>query len=118
MCGLFANGSARQLRNHTKIRSGSGALIPLAAQPVQLERALAVVAAECEAFAADPRWSPQLLAPPWLRGVKRVSPGVIELSVMLTTRTGRQWEAQRTLLQRLVVALQRAEVVLACSAAR
>lgn len=114
---LFTNSSAQQLVNHTKIRSGIEVLIPLAEQPPQLERAMAVVAAECEAFAADPRWSPQLLAPPWLRGVKRVSPGVIELSVMLTTRTGRQWEAQRTLLQRLVVALQRAEVVLACSAA-
>lgn len=114
---LFANSGAQQLVNHTKIRSGIELLIPLAEMPPQLERAMAVVAAECEAFAADPRWSAQLLAPPWLRGVKRVSPGVIELSVMLTTRTGRQWEAQRTLLQRLVVALQRAEVALASGAA-
>lgn len=115
---LFANGSIRQLLNHTKIRSGIELLIPLAEQPAQLERALAVVAAECEAFAADPHWGAQLLAPPVLRGVKRVAPGLIELSVLLTTCTGRQWEAQRVLLQRLVLALQQAEVQLACSAAR
>ncbi|MFM7313016.1 MAG: mechanosensitive ion channel family protein [Cyanobium sp.] len=113
---LFANGSPRQLVNHTKIRSGIEVLIPLAEQPAQLEHALAVVASECGLFAADPRWSAQLLAPPWLRGVKRVAPGVIELSVMLTTRTGRQWEAQRELLERLVRALQGQGVVLASGA--
>lgn len=112
---LFANSSAQQLVNHTKIRSGIEVLIPLAEQPHQLERALAVLESTCAAFAADPHWSAQLLAPPWLRGVKRVTPGVIELSVLLTTHTGRQWEAQRALLRQSVVALQQADITLASS---
>jgi len=113
---LFNNSSPQQLINHTKIRSGSELLIPLAGRDQDLERALAVVAAECEAFAADPHWSPQLLAPPWPRGVKRVTAEAIELSVVLTTHTGQQWAAQRALLQRLLVALQRNGIPLACDA--
>lgn len=112
---LFANGSPMQLVNHTKIRSGIELLIPLAEWPHQLERAMAVLESSCEAFAKDPHWSPQLLAEPLVRGVKRVTPGAIELSVLLTTRTGRQWEVQRALQRRLVVALQQADVVLAGS---
>lgn len=110
---LFANSSPQQLVNHTKIRSGIELLIPLAEHPHQLERAVAVLESSCESFAKDPQWSPQLLAAPLVRGVKRVTPGVIELSVLLTTRTGCQWEAQRELLRRLVVDLQQADVVLA-----
>lgn len=110
---LFANSSAQQLVNHTKIRSGCELLIPLAPHPPQLERALSVLESECQLFAADPHWSLQLQAPPRVRGVKRVHPGVIELSVLLTTRTGHQWDLQRALLRRLVVALQEAEITLA-----
>lgn len=110
---MFRNSSPLQLINHTKIRSGAEVLIPLAPQAQQLEQALALVAAECELFAADPTWSSQLLAPPWQRGVKTVSPQAIELSVVLTTRTGQQWAAERALLQRLVVRLQEAGIRLA-----
>lgn len=113
---LFANSAPQQLVNHTKIRSGSELLIPLGGRNQDVERALAVVAAECEAFAADPHWSPKLLAPPWLRGVKRVTAEAIELSVVLTTQTGQQWAAQRALLQRLLVALQHNGIPLACEA--
>ena len=113
---LFANSAPQQLVNHTKIRSGIELLIPLAGKNQDLERALAVVAAECEAFAADPHWSPQLLAPPWQRGVKRVTAEAIELSVVLTTHTGQQWAAQRALLQRLLVTLQQNGIPLACEA--
>ena len=113
---LFANSAPQQLLNHTKIRSGCELLLPLAGQGLALERALALVARECEAFATDPHWSTVLLAPPWLRGVKRVTPAAVELSVVLTTRTGEQWAAQRALLQRLVVALQHNGIPLACEA--
>ena len=113
---LFANSAPQQLVNHTKIRSGIELLIPLGGKEHDLERALAVVAAGCEAFATDPQWSDQLLAPPWLRGVKRVTSEAIELSVVLTTHTGQQWAAQRALLQRLLVALQRNGIPLACDA--
>lgn len=109
----FANSSAQQLINHTKIRSGVEVLIPLAPQQHQLEQALALVEAECQAFAADPAWSEQLLASPWVRGVKQVTPVGIELSVVLITRAGRQWAAERALLQRLVVRLQEAQIPLA-----
>jgi small conductance mechanosensitive channel len=109
----FANSCAQPLVNHTKIRSGVEVLIPLAPQQHQLEQALALVAAECQAFAADPAWSEQLLAAPWVRGVKQVTPLAIELSVVLTTRTGQQWAAERALLQRLVVRLQAAQIQLA-----
>lgn len=110
---LFANSSAQQLVNHTKIRSGVEVLIPLAPQQHQLEQALALVQAECQAFAAEPAWSEVLLVPPCVRGVKQVTPLGIELSVVLTTRTGQQWGAQRALLQRLVVRLQEAQIPLA-----
>ena len=110
---LFSNSCAQQLVNHTKIRSGAEVLIPLAPQQHQLEQALALVEAECLAFAAEPAWSELLLAPPWVRGVKQVTPLGIDLSVVLTTRTGKQWSAQRALLQRLVVRLQEAQIPLA-----
>ncbi len=110
---LFANSAPQQLLNHTKIRSGCELLLPLAGQGLALERALALVARECDAFAADPHWSTVLLAPPWLRGVKRVTPAAVELSVVLTTRTGEQWAAQRALLQRLLIALERRGIPLA-----
>ena len=114
---LFANSCAQQLVNHTKIRSGVEVLIPLAPQQGRLEEALELVKAECLAFAADPQWSEQLLESPWLRGVKGVSPQGIELSVVLTTRTGQQWAAERALLQRLVVRLQQANIHLASATA-
>lgn len=109
----FANSTTQTLVNHTKIRSGIEVLIPLAEQPPQLEPALAVVESTCVAFAADPSWGPQLLEPPQVRGVTRVTPGMIELSVLLTTRTGQQWVAKRELQRRLVVALQEADIRLA-----
>ncbi|MFM7312344.1 MAG: mechanosensitive ion channel domain-containing protein [Cyanobium sp.] len=110
---MVANSAPQQLINHTKIRSGIEVLLPLSPQPQQLERAMAVVEAECAGFAADSQWSPLLLAPPWVRGVKQVSPQAIELSVVLTTAAGRQWEMQRALLRRLVVALQEDGIALA-----
>ena len=114
---MVANSAPQQLINHTKIRSGIEVLIPLSPQPQQLERAMAVVEAECAGFVADPQWSALLLAPPWVRGVKGVSPQAIELSVVLTTAAGRQWETQRALLRRLVVALQEEGIALANASA-
>ncbi len=114
---MVANSAPQQLINHTKIRSGIELLIPLSPQPPQLERALAVLQTHCASFAADPHWGPLLLAAPWVRGVKQVSPQAIDLSVVLTTHAGRQWEVQRALLQRLVVALQAEGIALASGGA-
>jgi hypothetical protein len=40
----------------------------------------------------------------------------VEISVLLTTRTGEQWAAERALLRRLVVRLQEARIPLASAA--
>ena len=109
----FANSAPQQLINHTKIRSGVEVLIPLSPQHHQLEQALAVLTERCGSFGEDPLWKGKLLAPPWVRGVKQVTPQAIELSVVLTTRAGQQWEVQRALLRRLVVALQEQGIALA-----
>lgn len=110
---VVANSASQQLINHTKIRSGIEVVIPLATQHTRLEQALALLEAECAAFAVDPAWSAQLLAAPQVRGVSRVTPQAVELSVLLTTRTGQQWAARRALLRRLVGALQGAGLALA-----
>lgn len=110
---VVANSASQQLINHTKIRSGIEVVIPLATQHTRLEQALALLEAECAAFAADPAWSAQLLAAPQVRGVSRVTPQAVELSVLLITRAGQQWAARRALLRRLVGALQGAGLALA-----
>jgi small conductance mechanosensitive channel len=109
----FANSAPQQLINHTKIRSGAEVLIPLSPQHHQLEQALAVLTERCGSFGEDPLWKGKLLAPPWVRGVKQVTPQAIELSVVLTTRAGQQWEVQRALLRCLVVAFQEQGIPLA-----
>ena len=50
-----------------------------------------------------------------MRGVSHISPQAVEISVMLITRTGEQWAAERALLRRLVVRLQEAGIPLASS---
>jgi hypothetical protein len=65
-----------------------------------------VLTERCGSLGKDPLWKGKLLAPPWVRGVKQVTPQAIELSVVLTTRAGQQREVQGALLRRLVVAFQ------------
>ena len=62
-------------------------------------------------------WAPQLLSPPQLRGVKRVTPVMVELSILVLTRTGRQWAAERALLERLVSRMEREGLPLAVAQA-
>jgi small conductance mechanosensitive channel len=78
-----------------------------------LEVALRLVQEECAAFAAEPQWRQLLLAEPEIRGVSRVTPLAVELSVLLRTRAGQQWAAKRELLGRLVRHCERAQVPLA-----
>lgn len=111
---VIANSANQQLVNHTKIRSGVDVVIPLSTRHTRLEDALAVVEAECTAFASDPQWSERLLDAPWVRGVTHVSPLAVEVSVVLTTRTGEQWAAERALLRRLVGRLEGRGIQLAC----
>ena len=113
---VVANSASQQLLNHTKIRSGMDVVIPLSTHNTRLEEALALIESECAAFAADPVLGAALLQPPCVRGVSHVSPLAVEISVMLTTRTGQQWAAERALLRRLVVRLQEAGLPLASPA--
>lgn len=113
---VVANSASQQLLNHTKIRSGVDVVIPLATQNTRLDEALALIEAECAIFAADPASGAGLLQAPCVRGVSHVSPQAVEISVLLTTRTGEQWAAERALLRRLVVRLQEAGIPLASSA--
>jgi small conductance mechanosensitive channel len=113
---VVANSASQQLLNHTKIRSGVDVVIPLATQNTRLDEALALIEAECAIFAADPASGAGLLQAPCVRGVSRVSPQTVEISVLLITRTGEQWAAERALLRRLVVRLQEAGIPLASTA--
>ncbi|QEY31116.1 hypothetical protein EVJ50_01445 [Synechococcus sp. RSCCF101] len=54
-----------------------------------------------------------LLEPPFLRGVRRTSPLGIHVEVLLTTRTGEQWAAERELQRRLLQRLGEAGVAMA-----
>jgi small conductance mechanosensitive channel len=99
---VIPNSRCERLINHTRIRSGVEMLVPLPPANPQLERALAVVREEAAAFAADPQWQDVLLEAPNVRGVKRVTPVAVELSILLTTHAGDQWAAERALLARIV----------------
>jgi small conductance mechanosensitive channel len=99
---VIPNSRCDRLINHTRLRSGVDLLIPLPPAHPQLEQALAVVGEEADRFAADPHWQPLLLMPPVVRGVKRITPVAVELSVLLQTHTGDQWAAERELLGRIV----------------
>jgi small conductance mechanosensitive channel len=110
---VVANSASQQLLNHTKIRSGVDVVIPLSSHNTRLEEALALIESECTAFAADPAVGAALLQPPCVRGVSHVSPQAVEISVLLTTRTGEQWAAERALLRRLLTRLQKAGIPLA-----
>ncbi|MFN7899464.1 MAG: mechanosensitive ion channel family protein [Synechococcaceae cyanobacterium] len=110
---VIPNSRCDRLVNHTLLRSGIEVILPLSPANPRLELALQLVREECAAFAADPAWQQSLLAEPELRGVRRVTPEAVELSVLLRTRTGQQWRAQRELLGRLVLHCERARVPLA-----
>jgi hypothetical protein len=74
---------------------------------------LSVLAEECVLFAAKPEWKDLLLEPPLIRGVKRITPLAVELSVLLITRTGAQWAAERALLTQIVARMEREALPLA-----
>lgn len=114
---VLPNSRCEAVVNHTKLRSGVELSLPLDPAAPQLERVLPLLRQECEAFAADPTWSAQLLSPPQLRGVKRVTPLMVEISILALTRTGQQWAVERELLGRLVRLLEREGIGLACSRA-
>ncbi|MFO0015152.1 MAG: mechanosensitive ion channel family protein [Synechococcaceae cyanobacterium] len=114
---VIPNSRCDRLVNHTLLRSGAELILPLSPANPCLKLAMRLVREECAAFAAEPQWRQLLLAEPEIRGVKRVTPLAVELSVLLRTRAGQQWRAKRELLGRLVRRCERARVPLAQSVA-
>jgi small-conductance mechanosensitive channel len=98
---VVPNSGCEQSVNHTKLRSGAEVpvLLPITAN---LPRALETISAELAAFAADPAWKPLLLEPPRLLGVEAMTAEGLRVSALLITEAGRQGEARRELLARLV----------------
>ena len=110
---VIPNSRCEQVVNHTRIRSGVELMVPLPPRSPQLERVLSVLAEECVLFAAKPEWKDLLLEPPLIRGVRRITPLAVELSVLLITRTGAQWAAERALLTQIVARMEREALPLA-----
>ncbi|CAK6689595.1 hypothetical protein OGCDGJMD_00662 [Cyanobium usitatum str. Tous] len=110
---VIPNSRCEQVVNHTRIRSGVELMVPLPPRSPQLERVLSVLAEECVLFAAKPEWKDLLLEPPLIRGVRRITPLAVELSVLLITRTGAQWAAELALLTQIVARMEREALPLA-----
>jgi hypothetical protein len=88
-------------------------LIPLPPANPQLNKSMELVNQEVQAFAADPELQALLLAQPDVRGVKRVTPIAVELTVVLINHVGDQWAAERALLGSIVQRLEQEGVPLA-----
>ncbi len=112
---VLRNSRLELLVNHTKLRSGVELILPLDPACPRLDEVVALVRQECQDFAADPVWKDQLLKDPIVRGVRRVTPLAVELSILVLTPAGRQWAVERELLGRLVRRLEREGVALASS---
>jgi small-conductance mechanosensitive channel len=98
---VVPNSGCEQSVNYTKLRSGSEVSL-LLPKGSDLPRALETIGAELAVFAAEPAWSALLLEPPRLLGVEAITADGLRVSVLLITEAGRQEEARRELLARLV----------------
>ena len=102
---VVPNSGCEQSVNHTKLRSGAEVSV-LLPNTADLSRALETISGELAAFAADPAWKPLLLEPPRLLGVEAMTAEGVRVSALLITEAGRQGEARRELLARLVERLR------------
>ena len=110
---ILNNASILQMRNHTKLRSGSLVTIVISHRQTDLDIVYRVLAAEIESFRQDPLWGTRLISEPVLRGVKRTSALGVHMQVLLITRTGEQWTTEREFQRRTLRALHRRGVALA-----
>ena len=113
---VIPNNQCKRVVNTTKLRSGKELRLTLAHGGADPRRALAVLGQAAAAFAADPAWSADLLAPPHLLGLRQVNPQGLEVALVVVTLAGRQGPVERELLLRLVEALQQAGIPLAGAA--
>jgi small conductance mechanosensitive channel len=110
---VVQNSAFDRVVNHTKLRSGILVNLVVSHRCHDIDRALAVVAGELNAFHSDSSWSSRLLAAPLLRGVSATGPLGITVSILLTTVAGEQWACSRELRRRLVARFQREAIPLA-----
>ncbi len=104
---VVPNSHCEQVVNHTKLRSGAELTLLLPRAGTDLAAALATISGELAAFGADPRWAPKLLEPPRLLGVDGMTTDDLQVKALLVTEAGRQGEARRELLARVLRRLQK-----------
>ena len=110
---ILNNASILQMRNHTKLRSGSLVTLLISHRQPDLEVVYRVLDAEIDAFRHDPVWGSRLISEPVLRGVKRTSALGVHMQVLLITKAGEQWTTEREFQRRALRALHRRGVLLA-----
>jgi len=89
------NSTIRQLRNHTKLRSGSLITFVVSHRQSSIDQAIALIRDEIDLFVNDSDWNHRLLGEPVLRGVRRITPLGTHLEVLLITQSGGQWVSER-----------------------
>ena len=110
---ILDNSSILQMRNHTKLRSGSLVTFVISHRQRDLEIVYRTLALEIEAFCLDPVWGNRLLGDPILRGIKRTTALGVQMQVLLVTRAGEQWTTEREFQRRALRALHRRGVQMA-----
>lgn len=112
MC-ILDNASIQQVRNHTKLRSGSLVTFVISHRQTNLEIVYRTLALEIDAFCADPVWGSRLLSDPVLRGIKRTTALGVQMQVLLVTKAGEQWATEREFQRRVLQAFHRRGVQMA-----
>ena len=107
------NSTIRQLRNHTKLRSGSLVTFVVSHRQSSIDQAIALIREEIDRFVNDSDWNHRLLGEPVLRGVRRITPLGTHLEVLLITKSGGQWVSEREFQLRVLRRFEAEGVVLA-----
>ena len=110
---IIDNSQILQMRNHTKLRSGSLVNFLISHRQSNLELVFDVLSDVIEGFSVDPLWSDRLIRKPMLRGIKCSTALGVHMQVLLFTQAGEQWAAEREFQRRALGALHQAGVRLA-----
>ena len=105
--------SIQQVRNYTKLRSGSLVTFVISHRQTNLEIVYRTLALEIDAFCADPLWGSKLVGDPVLCGIKRTSALGVQMLVLLVTKAGEQWTTEREFQRRVLQAFYRRGVQMA-----
>jgi len=108
---VVPNGEIRIVSNIT--RNWSRAMVDLGvAYEENLDRVLAVLEQEAEAFAREPEIADQLIEAPTAIGPLSLGDWAVTVRVMVKTLPGRHWEEGRALRRRLLAACAREQITL------